>query len=96
MTRSLGTDPAPAPDSWIFPQTDGDRFMICSDGLTTEVPDQAIEACLLQPDPQRAAEELVGLALAARGSDNVTVIVVDGSAAGPNTPVDEDTSPRPV
>ena len=98
VTRSLAlASSAPAPDSWIFPQTDGDRFMICSDGLTTEVPDQAIEACLLSnPDPQRAAEELVGLALAARGSDNVTVIVVDGSAAGPNTPVDEDTSPRPV
>jgi PPM family protein phosphatase len=97
VTRSLGTNPAPVPDSLIFPQTDGDRFVICSDGLTTEVADEAIEACLLSnPDPQRAAEELVHLALAARGGDNVTVIVVDGSAAGPIALVDEDTSPPAV
>jgi protein phosphatase len=70
--------------------------MICSDGLTSEVPDEQIRECLLAtPDPQGAAEELVRLALEAGGNDNVTVIVVGVSVSELKSVVDEDTAPRP-
>jgi protein phosphatase len=94
VTRSLGTDPAPVADSWVFPPSHHDRFLVCSDGLTTEVPDDRIERCLLEhQQPQQAAEELLRLALAAGARDNVTVIVVDGT--GGNAPdADTDTAPR--
>ena len=95
VTRSLGTDPAPAPDSWVFPPVDGERFLICSDGLTTEVDDVRIRRCLVdQSDPQAAAASLVKMARDAGGRDNITVIVVDGERASEFRAVDEDTNPR--
>ncbi len=94
VTRSLGTDPAPEPDSWVFPPTDGERFLVCSDGLTTEMTDGQIAACLLSnADPQQAARELVELALEAGGRDNITVIVVDGIRGDGPSDVDGDTTP---
>ncbi len=42
VTRSLGTDPAPIADLWVFPVSGKDTFLICSDGLTNEVDDDGI------------------------------------------------------
>lgn len=94
VTRSLGTEPAPQSDSWVFPPNPPERFLICSDGLTNELDVSAIEAILAEePDPQRAADRLVWSAVAAGGRDNVTTIVVD-SITALQTAVDEDTTPR--
>jgi len=78
VTRSLGSQPSPAPDVWLVPPVAGDRFLVCSDGLTGELDDPAIAELLgASPDPQAAADELVRQALAAGGHDNVTVVVLD-------------------
>jgi protein phosphatase len=42
VTRSLGTDPAPDVDVWIFPPSAADAFVVCSDGLTNELSDDEI------------------------------------------------------
>lgn len=67
----------------------GDRWMICSDGVSDYLPDDAIADVLRGVgDPQAAADEIVRLALEAGSRDNVTAVVadvVDGAAA-----------PRPV
>jgi PPM family protein phosphatase len=77
VTRSLGSDPPPRPDVWVFPPQPGERFLICSDGLTLELTDAEIAAVLEKyPDPHTAARELIEHALAAGGRDNVTAIVV--------------------
>ncbi|XVX20278.1 PP2C family protein-serine/threonine phosphatase [Actinomycetota bacterium] len=77
ITRSLGMDPAPAPDLWVLPAFPGERFVICSDGLTNELRDDQIQAILEAcDDPQSAADALVQAALEAGGRDNVTVVVV--------------------
>jgi serine/threonine protein phosphatase PrpC len=56
----------------------GDRYLLCSDGLSDYVSDEAIEEALLScADPQPCAESLVRLALQAGAPDNVTVIVSD-------------------
>jgi protein phosphatase len=56
----------------------GDRFLLCSDGLSDYVADGAIEETLLSVrDPQHCAEALVKLALQAGAPDNVTVLVAD-------------------
>jgi protein phosphatase len=56
----------------------GDRWLLCSDGLTTVVPPDRIEAELAQvADPQDCAKRLLELALQGGGPDNVTVIVAD-------------------
>jgi PPM family protein phosphatase len=56
----------------------GDRFLLCSDGLSDYVDEQAIARTLReQPELDRCAHELVQLALAAGAPDNVSVILAD-------------------
>jgi len=78
ITRAVGSPETLQPDYWLLPALDGDRLVLCSDGLTGEVEDDGIEAALLEhADPQKAADALVALALEGGGRDNVTVIVLD-------------------
>jgi protein phosphatase len=94
VTRSLGTDPPPVADTWIFPPVAEERFLVCSDGLTNELTDSQIEDCLNgEPDPQRATERLLQMALSAGARDNVTVIVVDACDTDDGTGLG-DTTPR--
>ncbi len=77
VTRSLGTEPPPVPDIALRDPVAGERFLVCSDGLTNELSDVEIATLLAESaDPQQAAEQLVEQAVLAGGRDNVTVIVV--------------------
>jgi serine/threonine protein phosphatase PrpC len=94
VTRSLGTEAMPTPDVWVFPPHPGERFVICSDGLSNELGRQQIQQVLTQhDDPQQAAEALVRAAVDAGGRDNVTAIVV-ALDAGEDEGFDVDTAPR--
>ena len=70
-------------DAEIEPQAEvietqlGDRWLICSDGLTDVVSAEQITTSLQIPDRVQAAQRLVDLALAAGAPDNVTVLVAD-------------------
>lgn len=67
----------------------GDRYLLCTDGLSGVVSGSTIRECLLLPGPQDAVDRLVELALRGGGPDNVSCIVadmVDGAGAG-NEPV---------
>lgn len=78
LTRALGVEPDVECDVLEIVPIVGDRFLICSDGLPTELTDQTIAATLRQlRDPQEAAAALVREAVDHGGRDNVTVIVVD-------------------
>ncbi|WP_084794752.1 PP2C family protein-serine/threonine phosphatase [Actinokineospora bangkokensis] len=78
VTRALGSAVAPEPDLLVLPPTEGDRFLLCSDGLTNELPDEDIAAVLARvDDPKEAAQRLVADAVAAGGRDNVTAVVLD-------------------
>ena len=95
VTRALGT-PGPAdPDFWLLPVTAGQRLLICSDGLTTELDHGKIEQLLqADPDPQGAVDALLEAALHAGGRDNVTVLVIDAFTSGPLGA--DHTRPRPT
>ena len=78
LTRALGIDPEVAVDAWEVLPFAGDRFVLCSDGLSNELTDDQIAAVLRRlADPQEAANELVRLANESGGRDNITVVVVD-------------------
>jgi PPM family protein phosphatase len=78
ITRALGTGEASEADFWMLPVHDGDRLMICSDGLTSEVEDdQILQELSTRHAPQDAVDALIGRALHGGGRDNITVIVVD-------------------
>ncbi|HJQ43705.1 MAG TPA: PP2C family serine/threonine-protein phosphatase [Jatrophihabitantaceae bacterium] len=71
----LGTDVEP--DVSIREARAGDRYLLCSDGLSDVVSTETIADTLQIDDPQECADRLVELALRGGGPDNVTVIVAD-------------------
>ncbi|WP_321970637.1 Stp1/IreP family PP2C-type Ser/Thr phosphatase [Paratractidigestivibacter sp.] len=78
ITRALGSDPDMYADHFSLEVSNGDRIILCSDGLSSMIPDSEIEAVAVSSaTPQQAADNLVASALTAGGLDNVTVIVVD-------------------
>lgn len=78
ITRALGSDPDMYADHFTLDVATGDRVILCSDGLSSMVPDKAIEEIAVSTvTPQAAADTLVSAALTAGGHDNVTVVVVD-------------------
>jgi serine/threonine protein phosphatase PrpC len=78
LTRALGVATDVAVDLWRIQPVRGDRFLLCSDGLTNELTaDQVRDVLASVPEPQKAADLLVQAARTHGGSDNITVVVVD-------------------
>jgi serine/threonine protein phosphatase PrpC len=78
VTRVLGVYPEVEIDIWPVDPVQGDRFVLCSDGLFNEVRIDQISAVLRRlADPQEAASELVRLANEGGGRDNITVAVLE-------------------
>jgi protein phosphatase len=55
----------------------GDRYLLCSDGLSGVVSEETLADAMKDPDPQSTADRLIELALRSGGPDNITVIVAD-------------------
>lgn len=83
LTRAVGMNEDPVPDSFELALIAGQRLLICSDGLTKELTDLGIQHFLAESaTAQLAAETLMQQALANAGRDNITLIVVDVHAVG--------------
>ena len=78
LTRAIGVHAEVEIDEWLLEPVSGDRFMLCSDGLTNELADVEIAEQLgFDKDPSTTAKALVGLANKRGGRDNSTVLIVD-------------------
>ncbi|QPL05213.1 MULTISPECIES: PP2C family protein-serine/threonine phosphatase [Actinomyces] len=87
VTRALGggIDDDGVPALSLLPAAIADRLLVCSDGLSDELDDDALAALLGSGlPPQRTAEAAIAAALEHGGHDNVTVLVVD--LPGPQAP----------
>lgn len=85
ITRAMGADNSSA-DYWLRPVVTGERLLVCSDGLSGELSDEAIKAGLtLGGSTQQTADALLAGALEHGGRDNVSVIVIDVIAGGVNS-----------
>jgi protein phosphatase len=87
VTRALGMRRSARVSMRSHEVLPGDRYLLCSDGLSGYVPAEAIAACMVQEGPlDTLVLDLVNLANEAGGRDNVTALVVDATAsegAGP-------------
>lgn len=84
ITRALGAGGNSAPDAQFHELVPGDRYLLCSDGLTGEVDPEGIESILRQhPERSEALTRLVEAALASGGRDNISVVIVDVLAPEP-------------
>lgn len=78
ITRALGSDPGMYADHFTLNIVEGDRLILCSDGLSSMISDSEIEGIAVKSSTaQMCTDNLVDAALAAGGADNVSVVVVD-------------------
>ncbi len=78
ITRALGIDVDVDVDGSTVIPFNGDRFLLCSDGLFGEVTSDQISSVLRRlSDPDEAADELVRLANESGGRDNITAVIVE-------------------
>lgn len=75
ITRALGAEDTLEIDRAIVEVLDGDVFLLCSDGLSNEVNEVAIEQALLPGNCRQASQALIDLALHRGGHDNITAVV---------------------
>jgi protein phosphatase len=78
VTRTLGTKDGLRVNARSLPVVDGDRYILCSDGLTDVVGDDALRKLMSshKATPEDLARRLIRAANEASGDDNVAVIVV--------------------
>ena len=78
ITRAMDGRPDGVPvDLRVREALLGDRYLLCSDGLSDYVSEETIGETMALPTPRETSERLVGLALRAGGKDNITAIVAD-------------------
>ena len=104
VTRALGADTTVDPDIWLLPARGHQTFLLCSDGLNKELSDDEIARIIVfhgseqmrESDglPITLSERLVSAAVAAGGSDNVTVVVVESDLVGSSAKSSEETVDR--
>ena len=77
ITRALGTESGVEPDLFELKAEAGDLFLLCSDGLTGELPDELIESMLAADlSLNELCTRLVDAANRAGGHDNITCLLV--------------------
>lgn len=83
LTNALGIGQECKASTFVVPLADGDRFLLCSDGITEYIKEAEIGEVLGKaPSPARAAQKLVEMALDRGGGDNATALVVRVLEAG--------------
>jgi hypothetical protein len=83
LTNALGIGQELKVATFVVPLADGDRFLLCSDGISEYVQENEVgEVLTKQPSPARAAQKLVDMALERGGGDNATAVVVRVLEAG--------------
>jgi PPM family protein phosphatase len=76
ITRALGPEPTVQVDLDVYPARPGDLFLVCSDGLTSMVPEAELKRMLQSGDPlDKIGRRLIAAANEAGGRDNITVIL---------------------
>jgi len=87
ITRALGPEGSVEIDTRSFQGRADDVYLLCSDGLTTMVPEEEIRTALLaHPDLHDAVESLIRAANDAGGRDNVTVLLIRLAEVGVGDP----------
>lgn len=79
ITRALGLDETVAVDLLQQPLQNGDRYLLCSDGLSDKIPDAELAAYLQDGEPEAITQQLVAEAKRRGGEDNISVVVISAN-----------------
>jgi len=86
LSRVLGTEAGAQLDEFAAELRGGDVLLLCSDGLSGEVPDDALRDLLVAGEPDEVARGLIAAARAAGGHDNITAVVIRVEASDEAAP----------
>lgn len=88
LTRALQANSPVEPDVTVLPRVEGDRFLLCSDGLTAVVPPDTIRDVLAAAtDLDAAVRTLIDEAIQLRSPDNISCVVAEVVSADATTDV---------
>jgi protein phosphatase len=76
ITRAVGTEDTIEVDLYSEERKKGDRWLICSDGLYSQMTKTTLEEAAQTEDPETAADRLLQAALEGGGKDNITLILM--------------------
>jgi type VI secretion system protein ImpM len=96
VTRAVGVAGALELDLYRDQVRPGDRFLLCSDGLTRMVPDDQIQAWIAHEDIDVAVEGLIRTTLEAGAPDNVTAVIAEARTRAPDAEEHPLAAPRPI
>ncbi|MBX3130698.1 MAG: cyclic nucleotide-binding domain-containing protein [Polyangiaceae bacterium] len=84
VTRAVGVYEHCEPDTLVVDVVAGDRFLLCTDGLSGyfEEDPEALGALLMRPDANIAVQEMIDAANTRGGSDNITAVIVTAGDIG--------------
>jgi protein phosphatase len=95
VTRAIGLDGQLRVSIRSFSVVEGDRYLLCSDGLSGPVPAQDLADVLAKPEPAlEIAQQLIVLANEKGGPDNVAALIID-CQGGHKTAMPADSVPPP-
>lgn len=77
ITRAVGTDQKMEPDVLTVDKRPGDRFLLCSDGLTEYLKKDRLLSMMQHKDLDTAADRMMRYALDGGGQDNITLILLE-------------------
>ena len=77
ITRAVGTEESIDVDTYTVPRRKGDRWLVCSDGLHSQVSKTELLLLALTEDPEEAAEGMLQKALENGGKDNVSFVLLE-------------------
>ena len=80
ITRAMGTGESIEVDCMILDKKRGDKYLICSDGLTEYVSDETIKKILQRTPLDEAADQFLALALEGGGKDNISLVIAEVTA----------------
>ena len=90
ITRAVGTDDTVEADLYSEERKKGDRWLVCSDGLYSQMTKAALEEAAKTEDAEEAADALLRAALEGGGKDNITfILLTDETEPETEAPADE-------
>ena len=96
ITRAVGTDDTLDVDMITIPRMNGDRWIICSDGLYGQISKQELEETAKIADLEDAADKLLELALEHGGRDNITLILMQDESTAEEHETARNTEKEPA
>ena len=79
ITRAIGSDEVHLPQVNLHQHFPGDKYLLCSDGLTKELSDETIEGAMAAFEKNKIVEVLMRKALEEGARDNVSIISVESN-----------------